>query len=508
MNKILWVLPFLFLMSCQPAGKPVMDTGNTAINSTPQGNGNVGSTGPDSGGTVNQLSVIQRKLPQGSKALKIPQGYVTLGCSTPSLYNFCFSVIDHDGEKIGEYGDSPKITLSGANAYNLATAIAFLPPNDVVIIGNTTGNLAEAQGGNGDGFVARYSLNGSRIWMKQWGAITSGVAASEREDFLDVAVDGSNNIWIAGRTRGNLFGVNAGNFDAIFFKLNSSGSVTYSKQIIGAGAINNDEYKNISITNGGQVLLSGTTCGSLFEMNAAPTTDAGYLASAPCPTEKFSDIIASLYSLTGSLLFNRQLGKVSLQTGKGAHSESVLDHHSNVAGEIFLTGGTFSQLSLSSNSTQNNELNGGLMDIYVAKLSSSGALLWVDQMGSLMSRSNKIDMGEKVFFDEDTLSVLVCATTTGDLVESQGGGAIGLAAGFGKGDLVLLKYSNAGSLVESKQLGLSKGSRTIGRELCGSMIRDNDTIALFGISDGALFSEVGSSFFARKPITQFIELLD
>lgn len=129
---------------------------------------------------------------------------------------------------------------------------------NVFITGRTAGNLDGSNAGSNDIFVSKYDTQGSLIWTRQQG--TSG-----EEDSRSVAVDAAGNIFISGGTRGNLGGTNAGDFDAFVTKYDTSGSLLWSHQL---GTSSADDSHSVALDASGNVFISGRTNGSLGGPNA------------------------------------------------------------------------------------------------------------------------------------------------------------------------------------------------------------------------------------------------
>ena len=462
------------------------------------------SSSSASGGVAS--SGLKKMISKGMKVTKLPTGYAALGCSQPTLYNFCFTVLSADGDLIREVGDGPKILLS-AGGYITATAIVALPSGDLVVVGHTTGDLGDLQSGNGDGFVARYTKEGIRVWIKQFGQFAKGASVNQREDFLDVASDSNGNLYVAGRTRSNFATTNSGNFDALWLKLNGNGDLLLAIQ---KGSSYDDEFNRILIKAQGQVVLGGQTCGDLFEQNAGIATDPAWNPALPCPTDKFKDLILASYLADGSIRFQKQLGRITLGVGKGTASDVLFDLATSLSGDLFFTGASESSYSISPNQAEQVIGNGGLTDAFVGRLSSAGVLQWIKTWGNSLPGSGKIDYGKRILVKEETSELLVCAETLGNLLESQGGGAVSAASiAFGKGDVVLIRMTQGGAPVSQAQFGNDTlgSQRSMQKESCGAIFRDQNQVVLFGASDGPLFPGTGTGFMARDSIDQFSTLL-
>jgi hypothetical protein len=174
---------------------------------------------------------------------------------------------------------------------------------------------------------------------------------------------------------------------------------------------------------------------------------------------------------------------------------------------LYLTGSTTSNYGKSTDAAVNNELHAGMGDVFVSKLSSTGVLQWTRTWGASLSGAGKIDVGKRILPISATSELLVCAETMGNLLESQGGGAVaGGDTVQGKGDLVLIRLSQSGTLLGQSQLGnLSLGSTRAGnKETCGSLLRSSSQFVLFGTSDSTIFpSGTGTAFMVRAATSGF-----
>ena len=105
----------------------------------------------------------------------------------------------------------------------------------------------------GDGFVARYSLNGAREWQKGFGTTSYDGAHG-----LSVGADGS--VYVTGYTYGALDGTNQGGSDAFMSKFSSSGSALWTKQI---GSKGDDRGNAVVAYSSSELYLAGGAGGAL-----------------------------------------------------------------------------------------------------------------------------------------------------------------------------------------------------------------------------------------------------
>jgi|GEM_PF-4333111 len=151
-------------------------------------------------------------------------------------------------------------TPNQSNVQEYGRAIAIDPAGSVYITGQTDGTLpGQTSAGGRDGFVARYSFDGTQIWVKQFGTATL-------DESQGIAVDIDGSIYLTGETGASLFGqTHAGGSDAWFAQFDSSGNRLSGQQI---GTAANDEAYNLSFDSAGNLYVIGQTEGALGGTNS------------------------------------------------------------------------------------------------------------------------------------------------------------------------------------------------------------------------------------------------
>lgn len=114
-----------------------------------------------------------------------------------------------------------------------------------------------------DGLIAKYNgANGERLWIKRF---RSEEGKGEiAEEFWSGNVDGQGNVYGVGMTEGNLFGKNLGDADVIIAKLDVNGNVLWSKQL---GTEKREEGRGIVVDGQGHLYIVGRTNGNMFGTN-------------------------------------------------------------------------------------------------------------------------------------------------------------------------------------------------------------------------------------------------
>ena len=146
----------------------------------------------------------------------------------------------------------------GTSEYDAAHGIAVDGSGNSYITGPTEGDLGGPNQGMRDAFVAKYDNAGTVQWATQ-------VGTNQMDCAEGIAVDGSGNIYITGRTYGDLGGPHQGGFgDAFIVKCDSGGTVQWMRQI---GTSSTDRAHGIAVDGGGKSYITGWTGGDLGGAN-------------------------------------------------------------------------------------------------------------------------------------------------------------------------------------------------------------------------------------------------
>jgi hypothetical protein len=271
---------------------------------------------------------------------------------------------------------------------------------DAIVAGYTLTPLAPEQesAASSDAFVAQYSRAGELLWTQVIGSPASDGASG-------VSCDTQGNVLVAGDTSGALDGPARGFGDGFVTKLSAEGELRWTRQL---GTSEPDAAVGVSADRRGNVLVAGHTRGSL-EGGLRHNTDA--------------DVWAAKYSVNGDLLWARQLGS------SPGYDELAAGVSSDGEGNVLVAGRSFGDLAGES---------AGSADAFVAKLSVTGELLWLQQWGGAGH-----DAAAAVSADADG-NVLVAGQQDGNLV---GGPGVVLP-----GNPFVAKYSPAGELLWEVEL--------------------------------------------------------
>ena len=120
--------------------------------------------------------------------------------------------------------------------------------------------------GYDDGYLARYSTDGSLVWLIQ-------VGTTDADDIDAIAVGSDHSIYVAGNTFGMMPGstvFNLGLNDIWIAKYDQDGVQQWIRQL---GSPGNDIATNIAVSASDEIFVLGTTTGSLLGLSHAGGID-------------------------------------------------------------------------------------------------------------------------------------------------------------------------------------------------------------------------------------------
>lgn len=267
---------------------------------------------------------------------------------------------------------------------------------NIYISGKTTGNMDGVNYGKNDGFITKIDSSGNTKWTRQFGT-------SEDEDEQWSAIDNTGCVYITGSTRGALAGKNQGKEDVFVVKYNPDGKMLWAKQF---GTDSTDIGKGIFVDDKGFVYITGITGGKLGQSSFGKND--GFIIKI---------------DRNGNKLFTQQFG-------------SAGDDYSNAItgdnkGNIYVCGSTFGDLATK---------NKGFMDAFTGQFTDEGKFVKYNQFGS-----EGFEIAMNLLVDSKK-SIYVVGSTSGDLGCKQ----------IGEGDCFLTKINDKGDILWNNQFGTQK----------------------------------------------------
>ena len=289
--------------------------------------------------------------------------------------------------KRAEAQDGPIwIRQFGTADYDYVRSLAIDGSGNVYTSGWTFGDLGGPQRGGGDTWVAKYSAGGVRLWTRQLGS------AAEDNAFT-MAADPAGTVYVSGRTNGALAGPYRGQGDVWIAAYDPAGRLLWTRQ---RGTPAYEGSYGMALDGRGNLYITGSTTGAF----AGAHTGGG-------------DAYLLKYSTAGTALWSRQLGTPARDLG---WADAVA-----ADGTIYVAGDTEGSLAAASQ---------GASDVFLARYSPAGALLWVRQFGSTAEEQTRGTATDRAG------NVYVAGWTSGALA----------GPSSGKTDAFLAKYSAGGEM--------------------------------------------------------------
>jgi hypothetical protein len=239
--------------------------------------------------------------------------------------------------------------LIGSGSDDNGRAVAVDSGNNLYVTGDTSGTAFDGMTTDGllDGFLTRFSAGGTR----QWTVIIGESGTVDQPNAI--AVDGSDNIYLAGESESGLDGeVNTGLQDAFLSKYDVNGNLAWTRLLGTAGS---DFAYAVTTDAAGNIYLAGGT--------------DGVLGTDPSPGDPMTnfDAFVAKYDAGGTLQWVSQIGTACGEWARGIAVDS--SGAVSIAGRIY-------QCAFSGNTAS------GGYDAFVARLEANGSLQWVRQFGT------------------------------------------------------------------------------------------------------------------------------
>jgi hypothetical protein len=239
-----------------------------------------------------------------------------------------------------------------------STSLGLDSQGNVIVAGRFNGAIDFGGGaltavGGTDVFVAKLSPMGAHLWSQRFGDGANQVAQA-------LAVDGSDNVLIAGSAGGSIdFGggalVSAGLSDAFVAKLSPTGAHLWSKMYGDA----QDQSANAVIADAqGNVLVTGS-------FNGGPVDFGGTILTS----QAVSDAFVVKLDAAGNHLWSKAIG--------GPNNQNTFAIGADASGNVLVAG----LLDGSADFGAGVKTSAGGGDIFIAKYDPAGAYLWEHDYG-------------------------------------------------------------------------------------------------------------------------------
>jgi hypothetical protein len=272
-------------------------------------------------------------------------------------------------------------------------------------------NITSLGGGSdGDGFFAKYDVNGNLTWVDR-------IGSTGNDRVIGIAIDASQNVYVSGFIGANAdmdpgapvvtFAV-AGTYNAFFGKYSSTGAYTFAKQITGGYS----EGDDINIDASGNIYLTGSYATS---NDFDPSGGTANLSTASLTQ---LDVFLAKYTSAGLYTYAKQIGGIGVDIGFQVVSDAL--------GNVYLGGVFSSSCDFDPTAATSTLTSAGQGDLFVAKYDVSGNLTWKNGTGGTtndycyglgLDASNNVYItgkvqGTNVDFDPSLSSALITASSS------------------------------------------------------------------------------------------------
>ncbi len=201
--------------------------------------------------------------------------------------------------KFSSSGEKQWTKQYGTSVSEKVSSVAVDSLDNIYVTGYTSGSFdGYTNAGSNDIFLTKFSSDGTKEWTQQYGTSSNDYGQS-------IAVESSDNIYVAGYTDGSFDGnTNAGSNDIFLTKFNSSGVKEWTKQY---GSSLNDYGQSIAIDSSDNIYIGGYTDGSLDG-----NTNAGG-----------RDVFLIKFNSFGTKVWNKQYGTGAADSGYSVAVDSL-----------------------------------------------------------------------------------------------------------------------------------------------------------------------------------------
>ncbi|MGO1383327.1 MAG: alpha/beta hydrolase-fold protein [Arachnia sp.] len=224
--------------------------------------------------------------------------------------------------RINPDGTTAWVDQLGGSGEDKGQGIAQAPDGSIYVGGLASAEMPDSPSlGNMDGWVAKYTADGEREWVRQ-------VGTAEGDQVLALAISPDGTVLAGGHTAGVMGEASAGANDAFVRKLGVDGSTLWTTQV---GSLGDDRTADLAVDADGSIILAGHTDGRIV-LSAGGT-----------------DVFTAKLDADGSLNGVRQFGS-SDRDGADFYDEGNLYVALDADGSSVLSGLTYGSTTTDSNS--------------------------------------------------------------------------------------------------------------------------------------------------------------
>lgn len=383
-------------------------------------------------------------------------GYIVVGRTSSSASGNVTGVNNGSADfwvvKLTSSGNISWEKILGGRGADEAFAVQQTTDGGYIIAGSTgssaSGNVTGVNNGADDFWIVKLTSLGAISWEKNFGGGGSDIPRSIQQTtdggYIIAGVTGSTNI------KGDITGNNGG-FDAWIIKLNSSGVISWQKNLGGSG---HDSFFSIQ-----------------------QTTDDGYIAAGITASSNTGDVTGTtkggddfwIVKLTSN-------GTISWQKNLGGNGSDVANSIRQTLDGGYIVAG----YTKSSNNGDVTGINKGSDDFWIVKLTPNGTISWQNNFGG-----NREDQASSIQQTSDGGYIVVGSTL------SSGTGDVTGTYHSNNFDVWIVKLTSSGIISWQKNLGGNGGDRGkfVQQSSSGKFVSNNKYI-IAGYTDSSANGDV------------------
>lgn len=277
-------------------------------------------------------------------------------------------------------------TYCGGNGADFAYGIDIDNNKNIYIAGNTssadsmgTGGIKSTITGTGDGFIAKYTSSGTKLWSTYFGG-------NNNDEIKNIKLGTDKSIYLTGYTastsglsKNSIYqSYNGGYYDSFIAKLDSNGVTNWCGYY---GGNDWDCSMSLSVDNEENIVIGGWT---------KSTNNIANNAFQATKTNLSEGFIAK-YTNAGVLMWSSYYG--------GNSDDYIWSVSTNQNNDIYVTGTTKS-LDMISAGESYQATKSDSNDVLIAKISSQGQLIWGSYFGG-----NGFDEAKSVYLSENDIFI-------------------------------------------------------------------------------------------------------
>ena len=349
-----------------------------------------------------------------------------------------FGVLPVRGASSLSFGWAKKM---GGASYERGQSLAVDGSGNVYSTGNFSSNTVDFDPGAGiynltcaghaDAFISKLDTNGNFVWTKR-------IGGTEDDFGMDIAVDGSENVYSTGNFSGTVDfdpgvgvynGSSAGSYDLFISKLDANGNFVWARTI---GGVSNDHGEGLAIDEIGNVYITGMFSDTV---DFDPSAGVSNLTSAAG-----EDIFVAKFGSNGDFVWAKSMPG----TGTLGDSGNKLAVDGN--GDVYTIGDFTGTVDFDPGVGVYTLSTGSSTNVFISKLDMNGNFVWAKSIGG-----GNADMGSDISIDEHG-NVFSTGSFNGTADFDPGASTYNLTS-LGYWDNYVLKLDNNGSFMWARAIG-------------------------------------------------------